>query len=249
MNRKNVFILVITCILASVIWITTVIINTPQQKDLETYKYKPIINSVKNKTYSCPKPKKEYEDMTYLDVGQDVPLKESDYIPSDLVLVKKEISKSPICLKKEAEGELENLINDAKKENLDIIISSGFRDYDTQDMLLKNNMIQTGKKFSSSVAKPGYSEHQLGTAVDLTSKSISYASASLKFANTKEAEWLEQNSYKYGFIESYPKNKKSVTGYIYEPWHYRYIGIENALEIHNSGQTINEFLKQQDTLR
>ena len=82
--------------------------------------------------------------------------------------------------------------------------------------------------------------------MDLTSKSIAYASAAMKFGDTKDSKWLEEHASEYGFIQSYPKGKEAITGYMYEPWHYRYVGVEDAKEIIKNNQTINEYLKEKN---
>ena len=198
-------------------------------------------------TTGCPKPKKEYKDETYLDVGQDVGVSEKYYTPSDLVKLEKSMTKYKdyaTCLKKDASLALGEMIKDAEKDGHTIIASSGFRSYTTQTNILKEEIKKLGaEKASLAVAKPGYSEHQLGVAVDLTSESVAYTSAAGKFEGTPEDKWLEEHASEYGFIQSYPKGKESRTGYMYEPWHYRYVGIENAKEIIKNKQTINEFLK------
>jgi D-alanyl-D-alanine carboxypeptidase len=197
----------------------------------------------------CPKPEKDYNDETYLGVSQIVPLEDQKYIPSDLVPLNKKISKyANLCVKSEVLTPLEHMIADAHIDGKEIIVSSGFRDYDTQTTLVKNRIKETGIEPLLSVAKPGYSEHQLGVAVDLTSVSIASTSTFSTFADTPESAWLEDNAYKYGFIQSYSRGKEKITGYMYEPWHYRYVGIENAKEIITSGETINEFMKRRKIL-
>ena len=93
-----------------------------------------------------------------------------------------------------------------------------------------------------SVALPGTSEHGLGLALDLISNQ--YSELDEKQAETKEAKWLEENCYKYGFILRYPPEKTAETGIIYEPWHYRYVGQEAAKEIMESGVTLEEYLEE-----
>lgn len=192
---------------------------------------------------TCPKPKKEYEDYSYLNVGQAVAIPELDYIPSDLIKLDKSISTGSICLKKETNESLKAMIDKAKEDGYILKVSSGFRSYQTQKTIFEENKKNGNKNTSIAIAKPGHSEHQLGTTVDLTSPSIGEASANKKFANTSEAIWLEKNSYLYGFIRSYPEGKEDITGYMYEPWHYRFVGLEKAKEIFESGQTLSEFLK------
>ncbi|MEK7585883.1 MAG: M15 family metallopeptidase [Patescibacteria group bacterium] len=197
----------------------------------------------KPKVSKCLQPKKEYADESYLDVGQDVSLEDKSYIPSDLILLDSSITVSPVCLKREAGEAVVNMIKEAMADRIRIKVSSGFRDYSTQEIILNRNIKDGNKNASVAVAKPGYSEHQLGTTVDLTGSSVNYATASGKFDGSPEAKWLEEHSYEYGFIMSYPKGKEDITGYMYEPWHYRYVGINYAKEIIESGQTINQFLK------
>lgn len=215
-----------------------------EEKPVEIVKKEEIES--KKKKNDCPEPKKEYEDQTYKNVGQDIGLSDKSYIPSDLVELPKEISKyENLCVKEEARDALILMIDEAKKEKLFIKVSSGFRDYSTQKSILETNIKSGNKNATKLVAKPGYSEHQLGVAVDLTSPSIENISATSKFGKTKESAWLKENAYKYGFIESYPEGKEGTTGYLYEPWHYRYVGIDNALLIHESGKTINEFFSEE----
>lgn len=192
----------------------------------------------------CGKPNKKYDDYSLINVGQNIPIPEKEYIPNDLSLLDKDISTTQICLKEEAANQVKNMINNALVDKLKIKVSSGFRSYKTQKLILDTNIKNGNKDASKLIAKPGYSEHQLGVAVDLTGSSINNASATKRFENTKEAIWLENNAYKYGFIQSYPKNKYDITGYLPEAWHYRYVGVENAKKIKDEGITITEFLSK-----
>ncbi len=194
----------------------------------------------------CPKPEKEYEDYSYLDVGQDIPIPDKTYIPYDLVLLDKDLTTTPNCLKKEASDSIREMIKKAKEDGYDIKVTSGFRSYATQKTILENSIKSRNKNAHRLIAKPGYSEHQLGVAVDLTGSSIKNVSATILFKDSVEDKWLEKHASEYGFVESYPENKEDVTGYMNEDWHYRYVGIENAKEIIKNGQTINEFLKEKN---
>lgn len=192
----------------------------------------------------CPKPTKEYDDMWLLPIDQDTKLSDSTYTPSNLrELDTISSTKKGICLIKEARNNFESMVNDAKKEGISIKASSGFRDYNYQKNLLENAKKEGNQNADIAIAKPGHSEHQLGTAVDITGQSIKYISASKSFEKTKEAKWVEENASKYGFIESYGQGKEELTGYMYEPWHYRYVGIDLAKEIIESDKTLNEYLK------
>lgn len=125
---------------------------------------------------------------------------------------------------------------DAAYEGLDIYISSGFRSYSDQDRIYNNYASYDGYEAADRYsARPGHSEHQTGMAFDLNTIDES-------FAYTAEGEWVKENCHKYGFIIRYPEGKEEITGYMYEPWHVRYIGIEKATEVYESGLTLEEFL-------
>ena len=121
---------------------------------------------------------------------------------------------------------------DAKSLGLNLWIASGYRSYATQKRLYNNYVSSDGKEAADTYsARPGYSEHQTGLAFDLNSVEES-------FANTDEGKWVKDNCYRYGLIIRYPKGKESVTGYIYEPWHLRYVGVELATKLYNNGDWI-----------
>lgn len=125
--------------------------------------------------------------------------------------------------------------NDAAKSGISLYIASGFRSYNTQKTLYNNYVYRDGKAAAERYsARPGYSEHQTGLAIDVNN-------ASSSFVNTKEAKWLEQNCWKYGFIIRYPKGKESITGYQYEPWHIRYVGTSLAKVLKTENKTLEEF--------
>ena len=192
----------------------------------------------------CSKPTKKYEDMTYLNIGQINSLPDKTYIPLNLTEIEtKSSTTKKICLTEEARDAFELLTKNARGAGYFIKASSGFRTYETQKNLFLNATNEDKKNAIISVAKPGYSEHQLGTAIDLTGASINYFSADGNFNDTPEDKWLKENAYIYGFIQSYPKGKEDVTGYKYEPWHYRYVGLDNAKIIKDQNLTVTEFLK------
>ncbi|MBC7766474.1 M15 family metallopeptidase [Arenimonas sp.] len=126
---------------------------------------------------------------------------------------------------------LEQMIDDAKKEGLNPLVVSAYRSFRIQAQLKSRNKVTYGANTANRfVAEQGYSEHQLGTTVDLTNPSV--AGASLAFERAKEFVWLQNNAYKYGFILSYPKGNAY---YAYEPWHWRFVGKALALHLHNDG--------------
>ena len=126
----------------------------------------------------------------------------------------------------------------AKNANINLNIRSGFRSYNTQVSLYNNYVKRDGKTAADTYsARAGHSEHQTGLAADINSLEQS-------FINTKEGKWLNENCYKYGFIIRYPKGKEDITGYIYEPWHIRYVGTDIASKLYNNGNwiTLEEYL-------
>lgn len=129
-------------------------------------------------------------------------------------------------------------------------ICSAYRSVEKQVQVFNdtvNGWISQGRSFwdayqrtTQEVALPGTSEHGIGLAVDIVSNQ--YAELDAKQAETMEAQWLQEHCYEYGFILRYPPEKQSLTGIIYEPWHYRYVGREMAQKIKESGLTLEEYL-------
>lgn len=143
------------------------------------------------------------------------------------------------------------MLKDAKAAGMRIEICSAYRSVERQEQVFNESLEERLKKgmdyweaFSDnrlSVAEPGTSEHALGLALDLISNQ--YTELDEGQENTKEAKWLKENCYKYGFILRYPPEKTDITGIIYEPWHYRYVGVEDATEIMKLGITLEEYLE------
>jgi zinc D-Ala-D-Ala carboxypeptidase len=150
-----------------------------------------------------------------------------------------------------AYNDLQNMMDDARKEGLSPMICSSYRTMDFQQQLFNqevNTYIgqnysqeESKKKAAQWVAIPGTSEHQTGLALDIVSSS--YQLLNKEQENTPEQKWLIKNSYKYGFILRYPSDKTHITGIEYEPWHYRYVGKEAAKEITERGFCLEEYLK------
>ncbi|WAA09875.1 M15 family metallopeptidase [Fervidibacillus albus] len=93
-----------------------------------------------------------------------------------------------------------------------------------------------------AVAQPGTSEHQTGLTMDITAYSVNQQLVE-SFGQTEEGKWLENNAHQYGYILRYPKGKETITGYKYEPWHFRYVGVEAATVIFENGWTLEEFFE------
>lgn len=144
----------------------------------------------------------------------------NNYVPNDLEIVKTN-NPNKLKLRKDAAAQLEKMIKDMEKENLHIILESAYRSYSYQVFLYNKYKDKDGITIADTYsARPGYSEHQLGLSFDLRTKEFSYEN----FEKSREFIWMNENAYKYGFILRYPKNKENITGYNYEPWHYRYVG-------------------------
>ncbi len=124
----------------------------------------------------------------------------------------------------------------AAEEGLDIYISSSYRSYADQERIYNRYVEEDGKEAADTYsARPGHSDHQTGLTFDLNSIDDS-------FGLTAESDWVKVNAHKYGFIIRYPEGKEDITGYQYEPWHIRYLGIEKATEVYESGLCLEEFL-------
>ena len=164
----------------------------------------------------------------------------SNYIPNDLESINLEFACENKYLRKEAKEAFEEMAKSAKKEGLTILAVSTFRNYEYQEKLYNNYVNDLGKfRADIASARAGHSEHQTGLAVDVSDISLDYDN----FENTKEFLWMRENSYKYGFILRYPKAKYDITGFKYEPWHYRYVGISTAKYIYKSNITLEEYKK------
>ncbi len=136
----------------------------------------------------------------------------------------------------ETQSAFDKMAADAAAEGLNIYIASGFRSYDYQSKLYNNYASKDGYAAADTYsARPGHSEHQTGLAFDLNTIDSS-------FEFTPEYEWVSVNAHKYGFIIRYPKGKEEITGYIYEPWHLRYLGVETATAVYESGLCLEEYL-------
>ena len=143
------------------------------------------------------------------------------------------------------------MLADAKKAGLHIDICSAYRSVERQEQVFGESMkerVKDGMSYwdafnetSLNVAIPGTSEHALGLALDLISNQ--YTELDERQETTAEAKWLKENCHKYGFILRYPPEKTNITGIIYEPWHYRYVGVEDATEIMKLGITLEEYLQ------
>jgi D-alanyl-D-alanine carboxypeptidase len=166
---------------------------------------------------------------------------DSDFIPNDLILLDVKYSNKDKYLKKEAALSFYKLSKDASKLNYDIKVVSAYRSYDYQEKLFNYYVETKGEDYALDCsAKAGHSEHQTGLSIDVEGSNLDYN----LFEESKEFKWMKKNAYKYGFILRYPKGKEHITGFKYEPWHYRYVGIKAAKIIYKNNLTLEEYYRK-----
>ena len=159
--------------------------------------------------------------------------------------------KGGLAVDKRCYPELQKMMNACREAGFSPVVCSAYRTQEFQQELFDervDELLQQGysqqdaeKKAAESVAVPGTSEHQLGLAVDIVDETYQYVNSEQEKTNVQQ--WMIANSWRYGFILRYPNGKSDITGIIYEPWHYRYVGEEAAEEIHNLGICLEEYLE------
>ena len=163
---------------------------------------------------------------------------DENYVPNNLEKINNQYALDNMKLVKEAKEAFEKLSKDALKEKLNIIAMSAYRSYSYQVDLYNRYAKSDGKEKADTYSgRAGHSEHQTGLAVDVYNKKLPYTS----FENTKEYDWMMKNAHKYGFILRFPKNKEEETGYHFESWHYRYVGIDIAKYIKENDISLEEY--------
>ena len=170
-------------------------------------------------------------------------LKPKRFVPEDLVTLKLPHRYDP-TLAAPAAAAYKAMYKAAKKDGVKLVIQSAYRSYNAQVGVYNGWVNTLGKaKADLQSARPGYSEHQTGLSVDIASGSGKCTIAKC-FAKTDEGKWLTQHSWEYGWVLRYPKKKTHITGYKYEPWHWRFVGIELAAELHKTPNiTLEEFFE------
>jgi len=162
-----------------------------------------------------------------------------NYEPNDLVTIKNWYAYGEgQQIRQKAYDNFISMYNDAKKSDITLIINSAYRSYADQDEVYTDYVKWYGEAEANKIAaKPGYSEHQTGLAIDIVTPGYN----SKTFEESSAFTWLQNNAYKYGYILRYPKGKEYLTGYDYESWHYRYVGEEIAKYIHDNDITYDEY--------
>jgi D-alanyl-D-alanine carboxypeptidase len=168
-----------------------------------------------------------------------------EYVPEDLAEISyfaKDRSPQWRKMRQEAVQAFHALCEDALEQEMEIVVTTAYRSYDFQSSLYYSYVESRGQEWADRYsAKPGTSEHQTGLAADCSSPSVGYQLTST-FGDTPEGKWLAENAHRFGFIIRYPEGKEAITGYNYEPWHIRYVGVLSAEQIYTKGITLEEWL-------
>ena len=162
----------------------------------------------------------------------------SEYAPDDVVSMSSQYSYPGNSIRKDVYEAFKEMSLAAKEDNITLIVNSSYRDYKTQKQIYDDYADKNGKEYADKfAARPDYSEHQTGLALDIFTPGAGMKT----FGETDAFKWLVKNSYKYGFILRYPEGKENITGYAYEAWHYRYLGKDLAKKVYESGLTFDEY--------
>lgn len=162
----------------------------------------------------------------------------TNYIPDNLETINQKYTNGTKQLVNEAKIKFEEMAKKAMTDGYIIRAISAYRSYEYQNILYNKYVNQDGIDVADTYsARPGYSEHQTGLAVDIDNSKTDYT----KFEETNEFNWMQENAHKYGFILRYPKGKENITGYTYESWHYRYVGEKIATYIKENNITFDEY--------
>jgi D-alanyl-D-alanine carboxypeptidase len=178
--------------------------------------------------------------------GEPLP---QDYVPPDLERLPPAVTDGGTrLLRAEAAAAFVRMAAAARAEGLTLVVVSAYRSYAEQAVTYQLEVARYGKvQADRQVALPGRSEHQLGTTVDLSTPRLGNRLDD-GLADLPEGRWLEAHAWEYGFVLSYPDGQEEITGYRYEPWHYRYVGVEVARFIRQSGRTSTEVLRAYQTV-
>ena len=167
---------------------------------------------------------------------------EEDCEPAALVAIPDPYAYGPQEVVESILPDLLALLEAASEAGHLVAVVSSYRSYETQRNTFEYHVNEFGLQEALRVsARPGHSEHQLGTTVDFSSTAVGYELVEA-FGSTPEGRWLAEHAHEYGFILSYPEGKEVVTGYAYEPWHFRWVGRDLAAEVRASGLTLGQFL-------
>jgi D-alanyl-D-alanine carboxypeptidase len=163
------------------------------------------------------------------------------YAPPGLVSTARAGFEGGYLVRKVVIKELAALREAAEAAGNPIGLVAAYRNYETQEGLFDKRKVQLGLDAAvRKTARPGHSEHQLGTTLDFKTRGA--RDVNKNWGSTPAGRWVRANAWRFGFVESYPRAKSDLTCYGYEPWHFRYVGQELAAQVHDSGLTLREFL-------
>ena len=168
----------------------------------------------------------------------------TEYVPSPIIVpdvpTRTDKSTDERSVRSDIATALKAMFDEASKYSYQLMVGSGYRSANLQAIYFNSLAASVGELAANqSIARPGQSEHQTGLAVDISTVSRNCYLQEC-FADTSDGQWLASNSYKYGFILRFPKGKEDITGYQYEPWHFRYVGVDLATALHESNLTLDE---------
>jgi zinc D-Ala-D-Ala carboxypeptidase len=190
-------------------------------------------------------PRRDYADWdkTLLDTIYMVP---RSYVPPGLVGVGQAGIAGKGKVRQLVIADLAALAKAARKAGNPLAVQSAYRSYASQVSIYNDNVRRLGEKRARvQSARPGHSEHQLGTTLDFKAAGAGLPWTGGSFHNSRAGKWIAKNGWKFGFVMSYPPNKRAVTCYMYEAWHWRYVGRDTAAAIRASGLTLREWLWRQ----
>lgn len=160
------------------------------------------------------------------------------YEPEDVVDMNSQYAYPGNSIRSEVYEAFKEMSSKAKEDGITLIVNSSYRGYDEQKEIYEEYEDKNGKEYADKyAARPNFSEHQTGLSLDIFSPGYGMKT----FESSPAFKWLSENSYKYGFILRYPKDKQNITGYAYESWHYRYLGKDLSLKVYEEGITFDEY--------
>lgn len=182
--------------------------------------------------------------------GIDILVSKLRPIPEDRIFILEYVVPGKRCDQRAVQP-MKDMLEAAQEEDIKLVISSAYRDNNRQDELFDQKIkkymnygysyLEAYKKAANELSIPGTSEHEIGLGFDIMSED--HQKLDEAFGDTQAGIWLANNSYKYGFILRYPKGKEEITGIQYEPWHFRYVGVDVATSIYNQRSTLEEYWK------
>ena len=226
LNLKNVVIVLI--VVLSVCLLTGIVLhfNDDNSNEISAFKSNASV-STSEAPVDVPDTCADVNSYQYL-LNKKVGVLSAGFVPDDLVDPENvESTAGVITLRKEPAAKLEEMVKAAKDAGVTLYVTTAYRSYKDQELEYSSVATLGEATASMTCEKAGYSEHQLGLAVDF-SDSTDTVKPSTSFAKTDAGKWLQEHAHEYGFILRYPEGKEKITGYNFTPWHYRFVGVDEA---------------------